>query len=115
MTNATNWVTVCQASDLVDNSGVCALVNEEQVALFKIKQTHYEQLFAISNWDPIGEANVLYRGLLTSVGDTITVASPLYKQHYCLTSGACLDSDEFSVRVYPIRIEQQLVQIQLVK
>ena len=43
MTNANNWVTVCQASDLVDNSGVCALVNEQQVALFKIKQTHYEQ------------------------------------------------------------------------
>lgn len=108
-------MTVCQTSDLVDNSGVCALINEQQVALFKLSVREQVQLFAISNWDPIGKANVLYRGLLTSVGETITVASPLYKQRYSLATGQCLDADEIAVRVYPIRIEQQLVQIQIDK
>ena len=113
MTNSTAWITVCQQSDLVANSGVCALINEQQIAIFKVKDGEQEQLFAISNWDPIGEANVLYRGLLCSVGETIVVASPLYKQRYCLSSGTCLDSDEVKVQVYPVRLENQTVQLQV--
>ena len=113
MTNSVSWITICQESDLVANSGVCALINEQQIALFKIKQADQEQVFAISNWDPIGEANVLYRGLLCSVGETIAVASPLYKQRYCLSSGTCLDSAEAKVQVYPVRIEQHAVQLQV--
>jgi nitrite reductase (NADH) small subunit len=114
MTNSTNWISVCQTSDLVDNSGVCALLHGQQIAIFKIKLAQQEYLFAISNWDPIGQANVLYRGIITSVGDKITVASPLYKQRFCLTSGTCLDLEGVSVRIYPIRIEQHVVQLQLV-
>lgn len=114
MTNATNWVTVCQTSDLINNSGVCALVNEQQIALFKITDGQTEKLFAVSNWDPIGEANVLYRGLIGSVEDEIVVISPLYKQRYCLKSGICLDSDEVKLNVYPVRLEHHCVQLQLV-
>lgn len=113
MSQTSAWITVCQASDLVTNSGVCALVNEQQIALFKFKQAEQEQLFAISNWDPIGEANVLYRGLLGSVGEAIVVASPLYKQRYCLQTGSCLDAADVSVKVYPVRLEQQAVQLQI--
>lgn len=113
MTSTNKWITVCQQSDLVNNSGVCALVNEQQIALFKVNLAGQEQLFAISNWDPIGEANVLYRGLLGSVGENVVVASPLYKQRYCLSSGSCLDADDVSVKVYPVRLEQQAVQLQV--
>lgn len=114
-TNSANWIDVCQVSDLVDNSGVCALVNDQQIALFKINNAQQQQVFAISNWDPVGAANVLYRGLLTSVGDSINIASPLYKQRFCLSTGACLDVDGVSVSVYPVRIEQQVVQLHLAK
>jgi nitrite reductase (NADH) small subunit len=41
------------------------------------------------------------------------VASPLYKQRYCLSSGTCLDSDEVKVKVYPVRLENQSVQLQI--
>lgn len=113
MTNSANWVTVCEDSDLVINSGVCALVNDQQIALFKIKNGQELQIFAISNWDPIGKANVLYRGLIASVGDIVVVASPLYKQRFCLTTGACLDSEEVKVKVYPVRVKGHSVQMQL--
>ena len=113
MSQSTSWKNVCQLSDLVANSGVCALVDEQQIAIFMVKQADNQQLYAISNFDPIGKANVLYRGLLTSVGDTITVASPLYKQRYCLASGQCLDSEQTRVAVYPVRLEQQHVQLQI--
>jgi nitrite reductase (NADH) small subunit len=109
-----NWITVCRDSDLVTNSGVCALLNEQQIALFKIKVGDQEQIFALSNWDPIGKANVLYRGLIGSVEQSKVVISPLYKQRYCLESGQCLDDEAVKLTVYPVRIDQQQVQLQLV-
>jgi nitrite reductase (NADH) small subunit len=114
MSTPDNWITVCSDKDLVTNSGVCALLNEQQIALFKIKSANNEQIFAVSNWDPIGKANVLYRGLLGSVQDKKVIVSPLYKQRYCLESGQCLDDDTVKLIVYPVRIEQNQVQLQLV-
>jgi nitrite reductase (NADH) small subunit len=114
MSTPDNWITVCSDKDLVTNSGVCALLNEQQIALFKIKRANNEQIFAVSNWDPIGKANVLYRGLLGSVQDKKVIVSPLYKQRYCLESGQCLDDDTLKLIVYPVRIEQNQVQLQLV-
>ena len=114
MSTVNNWITVCSDTDLVTNSGVCALLNEQQIALFKIKSANNEQLFAVSNWDPIGKANVLYRGLLGSVQDSKVIISPLYKQRYCLESGQCLDDAALKLIVYPVRIEQNQVQLQLV-
>lgn len=114
MSTQDKWVTVCSDTDLVSNSGVCALLNEQQIALFKIKSANDEQIFAVSNWDPIGKANVLYRGLLGSVADTKVIISPLYKQRYCLESGQCLDDDGVKLVVYPVRIEQNQIQLQLV-
>jgi len=114
MSTSNNWITVCSDADLVANSGVCALLNEQQIALFKIKSVNGEQVFAVSNWDPIGKANVLYRGLLGSVQTTKVIISPLYKQRYCLDSGQCLDDDAIKLVVYPVRIEQNQVQLKLV-
>jgi nitrite reductase (NADH) small subunit len=113
MTTSNNWITVCSDTALVTNSGVCALLNDQQIALFKIKSANDEQLFAVSNWDPIGKANVLYRGLLGSVDNNKVIISPLYKQRYCLESGQCLDDDAIKLIVYPVRIEQNQVQLQL--
>lgn len=113
MSTQNKWITICSDADLVTNSGVCALLNNQQVALFKVKSANEEQLFAVSNWDPIGKANVLYRGLLGSVQDSTVIISPLYKQRYCLESGQCLDDDGIKLIVYPVRIEQNQVQLQL--
>lgn len=114
MSSSNNWITVCSDTDLVANSGVCALLNDQQIALFKIKSAEGEQVFAVSNWDPIGKANVLYRGLLGSVENSKVIISPLYKQRYCLDSGQCLDDDGIKLVVYPVRIEENQVQLQLV-
>ena len=114
MNTQDKWITVCNDTDLVTNSGVCALLNEQQIALFKIKSAHDEQIFAVSNWDPIGKANVLYRGLLGSVEQTKVIISPLYKQRFCLESGLCLDDEAIKLVVYPVRIEQSQVQLQMV-
>ena len=70
------------------------------------------QLFAVSNYDPIGEANVLSRGIIGSLGDEVVVASPLYKEHYSLRTGECLEKPEYCLDVFPIKVENGVVHIQ---
>ncbi|KTF05350.1 nitrite reductase (NAD(P)H) small subunit [marine sediment metagenome] len=106
---AVQWHLVCETKDLVTNSGVCALVDSQQVALFCLKIKGETQVFAISNYDPIGKANVLYRGLLGSIGGAPVVASPLYKEHYFLETGLCKEHDDVSVTAYPVKVEGEKV------
>ncbi|WP_448245788.1 nitrite reductase small subunit NirD [Thalassotalea agariperforans] len=105
----TNWQTICQKQDLVKNSGVCALLaNEEQIAIFQVGD---DKVYAISNFDPFGKANVLYRGLIGDTKGEIYVASPLLKQRFVLTSGACLDDDAVSIKTYDARIVDNKVEV----
>ena len=105
-----NWVSVCKESDLIAGTGICALLGNEQVAIFKTRKEPV--LYAINNYDPIGKANVLSRGLIGSIGEEVVVASPLYKQHFNLSSGKCLEDENTSVKTYAIRVEDGEVQLQ---
>jgi len=104
------WETVCQRGDLVADSGVCALVGGEQVALFYLPGAE-PPVYALANGDPIGGANVLSRGMVGDVGGELVVASPLYKQHYSLQTGACLEDDTQQVAVYAVRLDGDRVLI----
>ena len=106
------WITVCDEDDLHIDAGVCALVGGHQIALFLCG--HNNTLYAINNYDPIGKANVLSRGIIGSLQGTVVVASPLYKQHFCLESGQCLESAEMLVPTYPVRRFNGSVQVQLI-
>ena len=105
----TEWIDVCGADDLQPNSGICALVKGRQVAIFYMPNE--QAVFAISNYDPIGRANVLSRGLIGDINGQVVVASPLYKQHFNLQTGVCVEDAAVSVPVYPIRIENGRVAI----
>ncbi len=107
------WISVCNEDDLVIGSGVCALLEHagtaEQVALFR--ETREGPVYAISNYDPIGDANVMSRGIIGSIGTKIVVASPLYKQHFCLDSGQCIEDAAVSVKAWSARINAGKVQL----
>ena len=105
-----NWITVCKETDLSPSTGLCALHAGEQVAIFYCGKT--AELYAVSNYDPIGEANVLSRGIMGSIGDDVVVASPLYKQHFNLKTGECLEEPEHKLKTYQIRLEAGEVQLQ---
>ncbi|TAK96902.1 MAG: nitrite reductase small subunit NirD [Aquabacterium sp.] len=101
-TDTLTWTAVCAATDILPNTGVCALVDQRHVALFRVGQ---DQFFAIDNVDPKSQASVLSRGLVGNLGEHIVVASPLYKNHFDLRTGACLESPEHSVRAHEVRVE----------
>jgi nitrite reductase (NADH) small subunit len=103
------WINVCKEDEVVAGTGVCALVEGEQVAIFKTRKD--QSIYAIANYDPIGKANVLSRGIVGSIGDAVVIASPLYKQHYNLVSGQCLEDREVSVKTYPARVEAGVIEL----
>ncbi len=111
---STEWVSICPVEDLLANTGLCALHEGEQVAIYKINPCEeYSQnfLYAISNYDPIGKANVLSRGILGNIGNHLVVASPLYKQHFDLFSGECLEDPEHRVKTYEVRCFNDEIQL----
>jgi|SRR4051794_21176482 nitrite reductase (NADH) small subunit len=97
---ATRWSAVCDYDDLLPERGVCALVDGHQVAVFR---THDGRLYAISNHDPFSGAYVLARGIVGCRKGVPTVASPMYKQVFDLTTGCCLDDPAVRVRTYRVR------------
>ncbi|RJG27451.1 nitrite reductase small subunit NirD [Massilia cavernae] len=98
------WTPVCGVEDIVPDTGVCALVNGEQVAVFRVGAGD-QHVFAISNFDPASGAAVLARGIVGSVGSRTVVASPIYKHHFDLETGECLEAPEHSVARYAARID----------
>lgn len=107
-----DWHGVCETKDLVADSGICALVEGQQVALFYLPG-QAQEIYAIGNFDPAGWANVLSRGIVGDVQGRIVVASPLYKHHYLLENGQCLEKPELQVPVFPARIQDGQVQVRV--
>lgn len=103
------WIEVCESDDLQPDSGVCALVEGRQVAIFFMPKE--SMVYAVGNFDPIGKANVLSRGVIGDINGQPVVASPLYKQHFNLINGACLEDESVTIPVYTVRIENGRVQV----
>lgn len=104
------WIDVCSVDDLQKNSGVCALVEGEQVAIFYMADN---SIYAINNYDPFGKVHVLSRGMIGDIKGEPMVSSPLYKQHFNLKTGVCFEDETVSVASYGIRIEGNKVEVNL--
>lgn len=104
------WTDVCTVDDILPDTGVCARVAGRHVAIFRVGA---DRFFAIDNVDPKAGASVLSRGLVGNLGEHLVVASPLYKHHFDLRTGACLEMPEHSVRAHAVQVTGQVVQVRL--
>lgn len=109
-TDTLTWTTVCATDDILPDTGVCALVEGRHVAIFRLGT---ERFFAIDNVDPKSGASVLSRGLLGNLGERLVVASPLYKNHFDLATGECLEAPEHSVRAHAVRVDGDRILVAL--
>lgn len=103
------WMDICAVTDLQADSGVCALVEGKQVAIFYMPKD--SAVYAIDNYDPFGKVHVLSRGLIGDIKGEPMVSSPLYKQHFSLKTGQCFEDETVKNDVYAIRIENNRVEI----
>jgi nitrite reductase (NADH) small subunit len=110
MSTTARWTYVCRVDSIVPNTGVCAKVGAAQVAVFRVTPPGGEEtVYAIDNRDPKSGASVLSRGLVGDLSGEIVVASPVYKQHYCLKSGRCLEDEALSVVAHAVRVFDGMV------
>lgn len=100
---------VCNIEDIIPGTGVVALVNGEQVAIFRPRAT--EEVFAINNMDPFFQSNVLSRGLIVEHDEQLWVASPLKKQRFNLKTGVCMEDEQFNVKAYKARVTKGAVEV----
>ncbi|WP_313697227.1 nitrite reductase small subunit NirD [Achromobacter sp.] len=105
------WRHACVRQDLVANSGVVALVDGAQVALFYLPDAADQTLYAVSNRDPKSGANVIGRGIVGQLAGDLVVASPLYKQHFRLADGSCVQFPEQRLQTWQARFNGDAVEI----
>ena len=103
------WIDVCNIDEVLEDYGVCAEVDNEQIAIFRLAGC--EKLFAISNHDPFSDANVLSRGIVGDLKGQLVVASPIFKQHFNLETGQCLEDDSVQLKTFPVRVVSGRVQV----
>jgi nitrite reductase (NADH) small subunit len=105
-----NFTPVCSVEEILPNTGVAARVAGRHVAVFRVGADRFH---AIDNIDPRSGASVLARGLIGNLGERIVVASPLYKNHFDLSTGECLEAPEQSVKAHAVQVQDGRVFVAL--
>ena len=102
------WVAVCRYDAIIPDTGVCALVDGRQVAVFRLAGG---ALHAASNFDPCSGANVLSRGIVGDRAGEPKVASPIYKHTFNLRTGMCYENPDVRLDVYRVRRRHGVVEV----
>ena len=110
-TIAPHWVAVCTLRQMVPERGVAVLVDRAQVALFRVPSANGEHVHAVGHQDPFSGANVMARGIVGSMGNRDTVASPMYKHVFDLATGECLTDPEVRLPVHRTLVAGGLVHV----
>lgn len=108
----TSWDVVCKVEDLVPESGVAVWTEDGPVAVFYLPH-RLPALFAVSHTDPFSGSNVLARGITGDIKGEPVVASPLYKQHFSLITGQCLEDETVTVKTYPVLLDGDQIRLEV--
>jgi nitrite reductase (NADH) small subunit len=111
ITETQNWVAACRTSDVPADGGACALIEGEQIAIFNFARRN--EWFATQNLCPHKQQMALSRGMIGSQGDEPKVACPFHKKTFSLKDGSCLSGDDFEIKTYPIKVENDTVFVSL--
>ena len=80
----------------------------KQIAIFVGSE---KRVYALSNQDPFSKAFVMSRGIIGDLQGERVVASPIYKQHFSLATGRCLEDKDQKLLVFPSKIENGKVSL----
>lgn len=108
---STRWVTVGQVSDFPPNLGQTVRYGQTQIAVFNFAATG--QWFACQNLCPHRRDMVLARGLLGDVAGLPKVACPMHKKTFSLQTGEGLSDPNYRIQVFPVRVQDGEVLLEL--
>ncbi|WP_043527735.1 nitrite reductase small subunit NirD [Litchfieldella xinjiangensis] len=111
-----SWQPLCTKADLVEFSGIAAWIETAegpaQVAIFYLPG-HDQELYAVDHHDPFSNANVVARGIVGDIKGEPVVASPIYKQHFRLKDGSCVEDDSVALRTWKLSFKGDEVGIEV--
>ena len=110
MMQENEWTHVGNRADLVPGAGIGARLGERQVAIFHIPELE-QSLFAVDNYCPISGVNIIARGIVGDIDGEPVVATPLYKKHFSLLDGRCLEDASHRLRTYAVRLDGDRLQL----
>lgn len=107
------WHLACNVADIPENGGGCALIEGQQIAIFNF--TRRGEWYATQNLCPHRQQMVLSRGMIGSTGteQEPKVACPYHKKTFSLKTGECMSGDEYEIKTYPIKVENDNIFIGL--
>ena len=108
---SSTWVNVGKVADFPQEGGVCIKYHEHQVAVFQFATKG--QWYATQNMCPHKYDMVLARGITGTEGDTPKVACPQHKKTFSLETGAGLNDPSLRIQTYNVRIDGDIVMVQL--
>jgi nitrite reductase (NADH) small subunit len=103
------WFKAAPMHAFPENGGACVKYKDLQVAVFNFSRR--SEWYACQNLCPHKMQMVLSRGIIGSVEGEPKVACPFHKKAFSLKTGVCLNAEECSISVYPVKVEEGFVYI----
>jgi nitrite reductase (NADH) small subunit len=103
------WFKAARVQDFPENGGACIKYKDLQIAVFNFSRRN--EWYACQNMCPHKMQMVLSRGLIGSQQGEPKIACPFHKKTFSLQTGECLNAEECSIEVYPVRVENGFVHI----
>lgn len=107
------WFKAARTTDFPENGGACVRYKDLQIAVFNFARR--QEWYACQNLCPHKMQMVLARGIIGSHEGEPKVACPFHKKTFSLKSGQCLNAEECSISVFPVKIEDGFVYIGFTK
>ena len=105
------WVKVGTTGDFPKDGGMTVKYGKVQIAVFNF--TSRNEWYACQQMCPHRKAFVLSRGMIGEQQGTPKVACPLHKKTFSLQSDESLSGDEYAVKVFPVKVADGDVYLQL--
>jgi len=106
-----NWYKAAHISQFPNNGGACIKYQDQQIAVFNFSRRN--EWYACQNMCPHKMQMVLSRGMVGSQGSDPKVACPFHKKTFSLKTGSCTTGEEYAIRIYPVKVENDYVFIGL--
>lgn len=107
----TSWVRVGRTSDFPKDGGAAIKYGNVQIAIFNFATRG--EWYASQNMCPHKKAFVLSRGIIGDAAGIPKVACPLHKKTFSLQTGESLQSEEYRIRTFSVKIDNDQVYLDL--
>ena len=107
----TRWVQVGTVSDFPMDGGSTIKYGKVQIAVYNF--TSRGEWYATQNMCPHRKAFVMSRGMIGDAAGVPKVACPLHKKTFSLQDGSSLQDEEYSIRTFPVKVEDDQVYLDL--